>query len=111
MQNKEIKKKKVFLNDFGNNFGINKKKIKNLCCRFGLNPMNKNLTIKKKNIALVAKNFKMKKYGKNLKLQNKKVIRFLYQIRAYRGIRHKLKLPSRGQRTKTNAKTKKRFKF
>ncbi len=32
-------------------------------------------------------------------------IKRLQEIRSYRGIRHKLRLPSRGQRTKTNART------
>ncbi len=32
-------------------------------------------------------------------------IKRLKDIQAYRGIRHKLNLPSRGQRTKTNART------
>mmetsp|Transcript_10854 Transcript_10854/g.34944 ORF Transcript_10854/g.34944 Transcript_10854/m.34944 type:complete len:214 (-) Transcript_10854:620-1261(-) len=36
-------------------------------------------------------------------------IKRLKDIRCYRGIRHELRLPSRGQRTKTNAKTRKRM--
>ena len=32
-------------------------------------------------------------------------IKRLQEIRSYRGIRHKLRLPTRGQRTKTNART------
>lgn len=34
-------------------------------------------------------------------------IKRLRDIGSYRGLRHKLKLPSRGQRTKTNARTRK----
>ncbi len=33
-------------------------------------------------------------------------IRILKEIKSYRGIRHNLRLPVRGQRTKTNARTK-----
>ena len=36
-------------------------------------------------------------------------IQRLKDIRCYRGIRHELKLPCRGQRTKTNARTRKRM--
>jgi len=36
-------------------------------------------------------------------------IKRLKDIRCYRGIRHELRLPSRGQRTKTNAKTRRRM--
>ena len=104
-------KKKYLLTNFGNIFGVSLKKVKNLCQKFGLNPKNKDLKIKKKNSGFIIKNFKVNEYDKNLKLQIYKSIKFLHQIRCYRGIRHNLKLPSRGQRTKTNAKTKKRFKI
>ena len=104
-------KKIYFLKNFGNIYGVNFKKIQNLCFRFGLNPANKDLKLKKKINNYIVKNFKVDEYDKNLKLQIRKNIKFLYQIRCYRGIRHNLKLPSRGQRTKTNAKTKKRFTF
>ena len=40
-----------------------------------------------------------------------KRLRFLWAIRVYRGVRHMLKLPARGQRTHSNSKTKKKFKF
>ena len=59
----------------------------------------------------IVKNFKINEYDKALKLQIQKNIKFLHKIKSYRGIRHSFKLPSRGQRTKTNAKTKKRFKI
>lgn len=35
----------------------------------------------------------------------------LVEINAYKGLRHKDSLPARGQRTRTNAKTKKRLKL
>lgn len=35
-------------------------------------------------------------------------IQFLKEIRSYRGVRHKARLPVRGQRTHTNAKTTKK---
>lgn len=96
---------------FSNIYGVNSKKVKNLCFLGGLNPLNKDIKFKKKNNSFVIKNFQVSEYDKNLKLQIRKNIKFLNQIRTYRGIRHHLKLPSRGQRTKTNAKTKKRFKI
>jgi|SaaInlStandDraft_4_1057021.scaffolds.fasta_scaffold67121_2 small subunit ribosomal protein S13 len=107
-----INNNKVYsLKSFSNIYGVNSKKVKSLCQKFGLNPFNKNIKLKKKNNAFVIKNFKVEEYDKNLKLQIRKNIKFLNQIRTYRGIRHNLKLPVRGQRTKTNAKTKKRFKI
>jgi small subunit ribosomal protein S13 len=38
-------------------------------------------------------------------------IKNLYKIESYKGIRHKDSLPVRGQRTRTNASTKKRYKI
>ena len=106
-----INKKVYPLKNFSNIYGVNSKKVKNLCQKFGLNPSNKDLKLKKKNNAFIVKSFKVNEYDKNLKLQIRKNVKFLNQIRTYRGIRHNLKLPTRGQRTKTNAKTKKRFKI
>jgi small subunit ribosomal protein S13 len=99
------------LKNFSNIYGVNSKKVKILCQKIGLNPFNKDIKLKKKNNGFVVKNFKIEEYDKNLKLQIRKNFKFLNQIRTYRGVRHHLKLPVRGQRTKTNAKTKKRFKI
>lgn len=99
------------LKTFSNLYGISVKKVQNLSVNFGLNPSNKHFKLKKKNISAIFKKFNLADYDKNLKVQIKKNIKYLNDIRATRGIRHNLKLPSRGQRTKTNAKTKKRFNF
>lgn len=107
-----VNNRKVYsLKSFSNVYGINAKKVKNSCFLLGLNPFNKDIKFKKKNNGFIIKSFQDSKYDKVLKLQIRKNIKFLTQIRAYRGVRHHLKLPSRGQRTKTNAKTKKKFKI
>ena len=49
--------------------------------------------------------------GKKLYTSVKENLEFLSKIKTYRGLRHKFKYPSRGQRTHTNAKTKQKFKF
>lgn len=99
------------LKTFSNLYGISVKKVQNLSVSLGLNPTNKHFKFKKKKNSVVLKKFNPDDYDKNLKLQIKKNITYLNDIRTTRGIRHGLKLPSRGQRTKTNAKTKKTFKF
>ncbi|MCL4120478.1 UNVERIFIED_CONTAM: hypothetical protein GTU68_065755 [Idotea baltica] len=43
--------------------------------------------------------------GGDLKSRTRKSIRILKEIKSYRGIRHKLRLPVRGQRSKTNSRT------
>nr|AIU44683.1 ribosomal protein S13 [Cyanophora paradoxa] len=54
-----------------------------------------------------------KNYNVGVDLQNQIKANFknLVQISSYRGIRHTLKLPVRGQRTHTNSKTKKKIKY
>ena len=46
--------------------------------------------------------------NKKLSFYNKEAIKFLIQSKTYKGIRHKFYLPVRGQRTHTNAKTRKK---
>jgi len=48
--------------------------------------------------------------GSELHHEQSKNIQKIFKIRSYRGIRHKEKLPVRGQRTRTNAKTARRGK-
>jgi small subunit ribosomal protein S13 len=47
--------------------------------------------------------------GNNMKEQQRKDITRLKTINCYRGLRHKLNLPARGQRTRTNATSKSKF--
>lgn len=63
--------------------------------------LNKKLLAKKKNFFLKIKVQTRLQY-------TKKKIRFLKKINNLRGNRHKLFLPTRGQTTKTNAKTQKK---
>ena len=42
-----------------------------------------------------------------LRSENQINIKRLMDLRSYRGVRHRRKLPTRGQRTKTNARTRK----
>jgi small subunit ribosomal protein S13 len=52
----------------------------------------------------IQKNFKVEGELRRETMQN---VRHLMEIGCYRGIRHKVGLPVRGQRTKTNARTRK----
>lgn len=81
-------------NDFFNTFGINS--------RITIN----NLKVKQ-NSKL---NFFLTKItlGKNLQESIRNNILFYIKIKNYKGNRHKLKYPTRGQRTHTNAKTRKK---
>ena len=46
-----------------------------------------------------------------LRLDVKDAVRYLIDNKSYRGMRHRLKYPARGQRTHTNGKTKKKFRY
>ena len=50
------------------------------------------------------------KIENELKREERRHISRLKNIRCYRGIRHSIRLPLRGQRTRTNAKTQRKFK-
>ncbi len=86
-----------------NNKNIFKDKVTN---SLGLNSRLQYLYLKNKVRSLLA----VEKSTES-KLQTDLVnIQFLKEIRSYRGVRHKARLPVRGQRTHTNAKTTKKKK-
>jgi small subunit ribosomal protein S13 len=99
--------KKYFLRKFGVNF----KTLFKLYLRYGLNNrLNNNLNFKKKHISSFNTQIKTKLTGKNLKLKIRKNIDFYKRIKNVKGLRHKMNYPVRGQRTHTNAKTRKKIK-
>ena len=65
-----------------------------------------NFTFIKQNNFLILNNMLQKSFvGKKLFNSIKNKISFLTTNKTYKGLRHKLSLPTRGQRTHTNAKT------
>jgi len=90
------------------NFGIGDSKITAIINHCGLNPKMSSKHLKKKHIEetnKITQNFKLER---NLKNEIKGRISFLLENKTYKGVRHKLKYPVRGQRTRTNAKTTKK---
>jgi small subunit ribosomal protein S13 len=92
-------------------FGINEKKVKYLFNYSGLNNRIPISGLKIRQFGEINKNLRKIKTGKKLKEDIRTTILFLSRIKNYKGIRHKLKYPVRGQRTHTNAKTNKKIKF
>lgn len=99
------------LNKFKKIFGINKKKLKTQCIQKGMSPLIYNVVLKKTQTFRVLKQFLVDTFGKKLHEQIWNCIFFLWNIRAYRGLRHKVHLPTRGQRTKTNSRTIRKLKW
>lgn len=108
---KNISIKKNIVYSLSEIFGLNKNKSKIICKNIGLNSSTRIelLTENKirKLIKYIDKNFIIEQDLKKKILNNKKR---LLAIKNYRGLRNILGLPSKGQRTKTNAKTKKKLK-
>ena len=99
---------KPFSHTIQNTFGIGYKKTQKLFKLSGLNIRANPKVLKKKQLNKVTKIIKTYKTGKNLKDETYEFIEFLIKTRTYKGVRHKLKYPVRGQRTHTNAKTSKK---
>jgi small subunit ribosomal protein S13 len=95
-----VKKKKLSLFGFGAN------KLTSFYKNFGVCLRRKPIFLKHVHfITLKNKIARETKFVRDVFFRSKK---FLFDIKSYRGLRNRLKLPSRGQRTHTNAKTKKR---
>jgi small subunit ribosomal protein S13 len=89
------------------NFGIGKRKILNFVKSIGLNTRELPKTLKIRQQVAIDKKLKTIRFGKKYKDSIKNNIIFITKIKTYKGIRHRLGYPVRGQRTHTNAKTKK----
>ena len=100
-----------FILNFSFTYGVGNKRLNEISRNLGLNTRFYNSQTKKKINIKVENFFRRFRYTFHLRNKNKKNLDFLWLIRSYRGFRHKFSLPARGQRTKTNARTKKNFKF
>lgn len=91
-------------------YGLNDNRIKQICNKLGL-------SLKKPLSHLTNKELKrLKRYielnfliGKALQQAMREDLNNLVEIQSYRGFRHKLNLPVRGQRTWSNAKTQRKL--
>jgi small subunit ribosomal protein S13 len=91
--------------------GLGKKHVIKLYEKYGLNTKFVEKKYKKKHLGLIRQNIKKGDFEKKWADNVKKNIKFLIRIKNYKGNRHKLKYPVRGQRTHTNGKTTKKIKY
>ncbi len=105
-----MKKPLYELEKFGNSYGVSLKKMYALSWYIGANPNNRYFKLKRLQNEYIKKYFDLNFFNK-LKFSITKRLHFFWNIKLYKGIRHMLRLPSRGQRTHTNKQTKKKFKF
>ncbi len=89
-------------------FGVGKHTSKQVCEALGLEATRRAHTLSPDELAKIA-TFVEKTYSVegNLRRQRTQNVNRLRDIKCYRGSRHRSGLPVRGQRTKTNARTRK----
>lgn len=89
-------------------FGIGRNTSNRVLAMANVNPDTRVRDLTEEEVArlreVIEKNFKVEGYLRREIAQN---IRRLIEISCYRGIRHRRGLPVRGQRTKTNSRTRK----
>jgi len=104
----EINDKKRLMFALPKIYGIGRSLAKKICEELGIDPMKKTKDLTSEELN------KLEKYiNENLKVEGdlrreiQANIKRLIEIQCYRGIRHLRKLPVWGQRTRTNARTRK----
>jgi small subunit ribosomal protein S13 len=89
-------------------FGIGQSLARKICEESGVDPSIRTSDLTETQIRdirnVIQQSYKVEG---SLKTENNMNIKRLIDINCYRGLRHKLGLPVRGQRTKTNARTRK----
>ena len=89
-------------------FGIGQPTAQQICAALGLSPDTKVRDLTEDEVAklrdYIDTNFQVEG---DLRRERTNAIKRLSEIGAYRGLRHRRNLPARGQRTKTNARTRK----
>jgi small subunit ribosomal protein S13 len=89
-------------------FGIGNQTARDLCQKSGVDPDKKARDLSDEEIARISTIIERDYVVEGpLRRQTAQNINRLRDIKSYRGIRHRVGLPVRGQRTKTNARTRK----
>jgi small subunit ribosomal protein S13 len=88
-------------------FGVGKKRALDICQKVGIEPARKVSDITEDVADLIAKAVGEYEVEGDLRRRVAMNIKRLRDIKCYRGMRHRRSLPCRGQRTKTNARTRK----
>ena len=88
--------------------GIGKKTALDLCETLGLDPTRRAKDLTDEELARIANQIEQSVVVEgNLRRQTQQNVARLKEINCYRGMRHRRGLPVRGQRTQTNARTRK----
>lgn len=108
---KNLSTKKNIIYSLKNIFGINLFNSKNICKNIGINPLTRIDLLTETQIKKLIKYIDINLIiEQDLKKKNSNKKKKLLDIKTYKGLRNYFGLPSNGQRTHTNAKTKKKLK-
>lgn len=88
-------------------YGIGPTVAKNLCKSTGINPASKVSDLNEDQLDSLRNEISKMTVEGDLRRETSMNIKRLMDLGTYRGIRHRKGLPVRGQRTKTNARTRK----
>jgi len=104
-----IMNKKPKLENLAKIYGINTYSFSVLKKNIGVNKRLKRLFVKEIHFTNSKQLLLNIKTEKKLRTEIKESINFLKKLKSFKGLRHKLGYPCRGQRTHTNAKTAKKI--
>lgn len=90
-------------------YGIGPSSAKAICDKFNINDKVRFKDLNEKQKTLLAQELSSLRLEAQLRKKTRESIRKLIEMKSYRGLRHKLGLPVRGQRTHSNGKTFKRL--
>ena len=89
-------------------FGIGQPRAQAICAALGLSPDTKVRDLTEDEVAKLRDYIDANEQVEgDLRRERTQAIKRLQEIGSYRGLRHRRNLPARGQRTKTNARTRK----
>ena len=88
-------------------YGIGKTRAKDICLKAGIEPSTKIADLNEEQLELIRTEVGNFIVEGDLRRNISTNIKRLQDLASYRGIRHRRKLPTRGQNTKNNARTRK----
>ena len=88
-------------------FGVGRSRAKDICVATGINPTTKVKDLTEAEVNSIRSVLAKAAVEGDLRRENSMNIKRLMDLGTYRGLRHRKGLPVRGQRTRTNARTRK----
>lgn len=88
-------------------YGVGRKRAKDICASSNVNPAKKVKDLTEAELELLRSEVTKLRVEGDLRREVAMSIKRLVELGTYRGLRHKRGLPVRGQRTRTNARTRK----